>query len=33
MTIKKSTWKDKDIKEVHKKEQKKRKFQESLGLA
>eukprot|EP01032_Pedospumella_encystans_P019585 gene19585-22270_t len=33
MKIRKSTWKDKDIKEVHKKEVKKRKLEESLGLA
>jgi hypothetical protein len=32
MTIKMSHWKDRDAKEVKKKEQKKRKLQESLGL-
>lgn len=33
MTIKRSDWKDRDIKEVKKKDNKKRKLQESLGLA
>ena len=33
MTIKRSDWKDRDIKEVKKKDNKKRKIQESLGLA
>ncbi|KAJ1396321.1 hypothetical protein B484DRAFT_407363, partial [Ochromonadaceae sp. CCMP2298] len=33
MKIRKSTWKDKDIKEVKKKETKKRRMEESLGLA
>lgn len=32
MKIRKSTWKDRDIKEVSKKETKKRKMEESLGL-
>lgn len=32
MKISKSTWKDRDIKEVKKKDKKKRKLQESLGL-
>lgn len=33
MKITKSSWKERDIKEVKKKENKKRKIQESLGLA
>ena len=33
MKIIKSSWKERDIKEVKKKEHKKRKVQESLGLA
>jgi RNA recognition motif-containing protein len=33
MKIRKSTWKDNDINEVKKKEKKKRKIAESLGLA
>jgi hypothetical protein len=32
MTVKRSDWKDRDIKEVSKKDNKKRKIQESLGL-
>jgi hypothetical protein len=32
MKISKSTWKDRDIQEVKKKDHKKRKMQESLGL-
>jgi hypothetical protein len=32
MKIRKSTWKDRDIKEVHKKENKKRKMEQKLGL-
>jgi hypothetical protein len=33
MKITKSNWKDRDVKEVRKKEDKKRKLKESLGLA
>lgn len=32
MKIRKSTWKDRDIKEVRKSDKKKRKIEESLGL-
>lgn len=33
MSIKRSDWKERDIKEVHKKENKKRKVLQGLGLA